>query len=77
MTKRDQPFVCLDVLAALIEKPCTVDELVGETGAKEPTVRDGLKALETVGLARLAGTKRHYDKGIGRYVYAAMVKKDG
>ena len=72
MTKR-QPFVCLDVLSALIDKPRTVEQLATELEAHPQTVRYGLKALETLGLVRLSGVVKHDGKGVAPFLWASEV----
>ena len=70
-----QPFVCLDVLSALIEKPRTVNQLAACLDANPQTVRDGLKALATVGLAKPVGVAGHSGRGLFPYVWVAEVKR--
>ena len=83
MTKRDQPFVCLDVLAAMVanpEEPQSVFDLICKTGANEQTIRNGLKALGAAGLVeKLEPAERRgsNEKGVGHHLFATKVKKGG
>jgi len=74
--KGEQPYVVLDVLAALLEAPATVDQLASQLEAAPQTVREGLRALQTVGLAKTSGFGQRAGMRTGNlpFLWAANVQ---
>jgi predicted transcriptional regulator len=70
-----QPFVCLDVLATLLDRPATVEQLASMLEAHPQTVRNGLKALEATGLAKQVGVDKKSGKGVYPYLWGAKVER--